>query len=54
MAGPDIATRTSEFLTHPAFTQYRTETAMMRYLRTLATGITGPQHDSARLVHDET
>ena len=31
-----IATRTSEFLTHPAFTQYRTETAMMRYLRTLA------------------
>ncbi len=34
--GPDIATRTSEFLTHPAFTQYRTETAMMRYLRTLA------------------
>ncbi len=36
MAGPDIATRTSEFLTHPAFTQYRTETAMMRYLRTLA------------------
>jgi glycine dehydrogenase len=32
----DIAARTSEFLTHPAFTQYRTETAMMRYLRTLA------------------
>lgn len=31
-----VATRTSEFLTHPAFTQYRTETAMMRYLRTLA------------------
>ena len=30
------ATRTSEFLTHPAFTQYRTETAMMRYLRKLA------------------
>lgn len=30
------ATRTSQFLTHPAFTQYRTETAMMRYLRTLA------------------
>src|SRR5581483_7335156 len=25
-----IATRTSEFLTHPAFTQYRTETTMMR------------------------
>ncbi|WP_343599978.1 aminomethyl-transferring glycine dehydrogenase [Mycobacterium sp.] len=32
----DIATRTSAFLTHPAFTQYRTETAMMRYLRALA------------------
>ncbi|KGI68352.1 aminomethyl-transferring glycine dehydrogenase [Mycolicibacterium rufum] len=35
-AGADIATRTSEFLTHPAFTSYRTETAMMRYLRSLA------------------
>ncbi|CDO88780.1 glycine dehydrogenase (aminomethyl-transferring) [Mycobacterium triplex] len=35
-SGIDIATRTSEFLTHPAFTQYHTETAMMRYLRTLA------------------
>jgi len=34
--GPDITTRTSEFLTHPAFTRYRTETEMMRYLRTLA------------------
>nr|WP_235683292.1 aminomethyl-transferring glycine dehydrogenase [Mycolicibacterium fluoranthenivorans] len=32
----DIATRTTEFLTHPAFTTYRTETAMMRYLRSLA------------------
>ncbi|GAB4969950.1 aminomethyl-transferring glycine dehydrogenase [Mycobacterium avium subsp. hominissuis] len=32
----EIATRTSGFLTHPAFTHYRTETAMMRYLRTLA------------------
>ncbi|BBY08760.1 aminomethyl-transferring glycine dehydrogenase [Mycobacterium noviomagense] len=32
----DIATRTSQFLTHPAFTSYRTETSMMRYLRTLA------------------
>ncbi|BBZ13754.1 aminomethyl-transferring glycine dehydrogenase [Mycobacterium branderi] len=31
-----IETRTSEFLTHPAFTSYRTETSMMRYLRTLA------------------
>ncbi|MCB0947732.1 MAG: aminomethyl-transferring glycine dehydrogenase, partial [Mycobacterium sp.] len=28
--------RTSEFLTHPAFTRYRTETEMMRYLRCLA------------------
>ena len=34
--GPCIATRTSEFLTHPAFTKYRTETEMMRYLRSLA------------------
>ena len=34
--GPDIADRTTEFLSHPAFHQYRTETAMMRYLRTLA------------------
>jgi glycine dehydrogenase len=32
----EIATRTSEFLTHPAFTRYRTETEMMRYLRSLA------------------
>ena len=29
-------TRTSEFLTHPAFTSHRTETTMMRYLRALA------------------
>jgi glycine dehydrogenase len=34
--GPQIADRTSEFLTHPAFNAYRTETAMMRYLRSLA------------------
>jgi glycine dehydrogenase len=34
--GPDIATRASEFMTHPAFTSYRTETEMMRYLRRLA------------------
>ncbi len=34
--GADIATRTSEFLTHPAFVRYRTETEMMRYLRSLA------------------
>ena len=34
--GPPIATRTTGFLDHPAFTSYRTETAMMRYLRTLA------------------
>jgi len=32
----DIATRASEFLTHPAFIRYRTETSMMRYLRALA------------------
>jgi glycine dehydrogenase len=35
-SGPEIATRTSTFLTHPAFTRYRTETEMMRYLRSLA------------------
>ncbi len=35
--GADIGVnRTSEFLTHPAFTRYRTETSMMRYLRALA------------------
>ena len=28
--------RTSKFLTHPAFTRYRTETSMLRYLRTLS------------------
>ena len=31
-----VITRTSGFLTHPAFTSHRTETAMMRYLRSLA------------------
>ncbi|MDD7814614.1 aminomethyl-transferring glycine dehydrogenase [Mycobacterium sp. CSUR Q5927] len=35
-AGADVITRTSEFLTHPAFSRYRTETAMMRYLRALS------------------
>lgn len=35
-SGTDIATRTSEFLTHPAFHLYRTETSMMRYLRSLS------------------
>ena len=35
-AGVDISTRTTDFLTHPAFTSYRTETEMMRYLRALA------------------
>ncbi|WP_328356753.1 aminomethyl-transferring glycine dehydrogenase [Mycobacterium sp. NBC_00419] len=35
-SGPQIDSRTSEFLTHPAFTKYRTETEMMRYLRSLA------------------
>ena len=34
--GPAVETRTSNFLTHPAFTRYRTETGMMRYLRSLA------------------
>ncbi|WP_082393125.1 aminomethyl-transferring glycine dehydrogenase [Nocardia arizonensis] len=31
-----IETRTSEFLTHPAFVGHRTETAMLRYLRALS------------------
>ncbi|MFI5776469.1 aminomethyl-transferring glycine dehydrogenase [Nocardia sp. NPDC051570] len=31
-----IETRTSEYLTHPAFTRYHTETAMLRYLRQLS------------------
>ena len=35
-AGPEIATRTTDFLNHPAFTKYRTETTMMRYLRALS------------------
>jgi glycine dehydrogenase len=36
-AGADIGlNRTSDFLTHPAFIKYRTETSMMRYLRALA------------------
>jgi glycine dehydrogenase len=35
-AGPELERRATGFLTHPAFTSYRTETAMMRYLRSLA------------------
>jgi glycine dehydrogenase len=35
-AGPEVVTRTSGFLAHPAFTRYRTETEMMRYLRALS------------------
>lgn len=34
--GPELERRTTEFLAHQAFTGYRTETAMMRYLRSLA------------------
>ena len=32
----EIENRTSEYLTHPAFHRYRTETAMLRYLRSLS------------------
>nr|WP_296766359.1 aminomethyl-transferring glycine dehydrogenase [Rhodococcus sp. (in: high G+C Gram-positive bacteria)] len=32
----ESSSRTSEFLTHPAFTRHRTETAMLRYLRMLS------------------
>ncbi|MEV0293542.1 aminomethyl-transferring glycine dehydrogenase [Nocardia sp. NPDC050710] len=35
-ASAGIETRSSEFLTHPAFTSYHTETAMLRYLRRLS------------------
>ncbi|MFQ6325062.1 aminomethyl-transferring glycine dehydrogenase [Nocardia sp. CWNU-33] len=35
-AGGSIETRASEYLTHPAFTSYHTETAMLRYLRRLS------------------
>jgi glycine dehydrogenase len=35
-SGPEIDTRTSVFMTHPAFAKYRTETEMMRYLRSLS------------------
>ena len=31
-----IENRTSEFLTHPAFNRFRTETSMLRYLRALS------------------
>ena len=33
---PEQLRRTSEYLTHPAFTTHRSETAMLRYLRRLA------------------
>jgi glycine dehydrogenase len=33
---PEALRRTSEYLTHPTFHRYRSETAMMRYLRRLA------------------
>ncbi|WP_438804498.1 aminomethyl-transferring glycine dehydrogenase [Nocardia alni] len=33
---PSIEDRRSEYLTHPAFTRYHTETAMLRYLRRLS------------------
>ncbi|MFZ2172464.1 MAG: aminomethyl-transferring glycine dehydrogenase [Rhodococcus sp. (in: high G+C Gram-positive bacteria)] len=33
---PDAQLRRSDFLQHEAFTRYRTETAMLRYLRTLS------------------
>ena len=35
-SGPEIANRTTDFLQHSAFTKYRTETSMMRYLRALS------------------
>ena len=43
------------FLTHPVFSAHHSETAMLRYLRSLVRqGLrAGPRHDPARLVHDE-
>jgi glycine cleavage system protein P-like pyridoxal-binding family len=32
---PDFATRTSEYLTHPVFNTYHSESKMMRYLKSL-------------------
>jgi glycine dehydrogenase len=36
VAGAELSGRASAFLTHPAFHNYRTETAMLRYLRELS------------------
>ena len=33
---PDVLKRTSEFMTHPVFRQYRSETEMLRYLRRMS------------------
>lgn len=41
---PTVVTRTSEFLTHPVFTTYHSETLMMRYIRSL-------EHKDFSLVH---
>ena len=54
-ASPAGLRRTSEFLTHPVFHAHRSETAMLRYLRSLADKdyALDRGHDPARLVHDE-
>ena len=47
--------RASDYLTHPVFHAHRSETAMLRYLRSLADKdyALDRGHDPARLVHDE-
>ena len=52
---PSRAARSTDFLTHPVFHTHRSETAMLRYLRSpVRQGLrAGPGHDPAGLVHDE-
>jgi glycine dehydrogenase len=47
---PITSARKSSYLTHPIFSTNRSETSMMRYLRTFGAR---PNHDSTGLVHHE-
>ena len=53
--GPDIASRTSEFLTHPAFTtiSHRNRDDALPAVVGRQGYCVGPQHDSARILHHE-